>query len=1006
MKTKRITYAALFVFSSSVLFSQSNPTFHSIKLKSNNYFDSIHNYIPDSLFYAEGSEYSEYKRWESIWEKRLQPEGTISQYFEKLESSYIQQRTTTIYNTDWAETGPSDKPANQSAATGIGPIEFIKFFKGSSPTDPRNQNMICGSTAGGLFFTNDVDNIGWVNAGTDKLPFSTASCATFKVDDPEVVYVGVGVWADCEPGYIEQSGGVFRAHKNGPISQNTVWDRIADYNSFGGHTDCRIQKILTDPNNPDILYVATTWGLFKSTNINEANPNNVVWVNIMKDASQQALADNVYDVEMHPGIGNNNILYASFSRYDKFPGHLSQNANLIKYTTDGGSTWYVLDYLPAFSNTEIQFVTLEVSDIFPDNIYIRYMKSKPNGTCCTGNTDLYRYVNLLPTPNSICTLIHSTTQGIFGSGNAFGVSQSGTEEIIFFPYSIGYEILKPGVSTLTFGSRNDIHDDKEGFTFNPFNSTEIWMATHGGIDKSSDGGLTWQSKSKGLGVAHLRSIATSYQNPDDIILGLYHDACVVTNGNNPDGSHYSWERATNAYGDGMRVLIDKNEPQNKYYSNQYWWYKASNSSGTPAFNQISFPQLDFAPKGILNRVETKIMYEISNGEVIRSLDRGNSPYPVISDIKFLNSCTICGVQDIYSSEENSNYLFATFTNNGTNKLYYTDKAADPYISSSADWHEILNLPNGNNIQFVKFDPEHQNTIFVAFYPEWQNSLYVNLVYKIENFASQSPVFIDLTNNLTGMPATALELEKGSDGGLYYACDAGVYYTNNKLLLTPTNSWVLFGNNLPHCRINGMEINYKSNKIRVGLWGRGAWEASLYCPSSGDLTITQNSSPTEFDETKDNIFASANNFIPSDHVTYRAGNQIHLTNGFRTNGAYVHAFIHPCDAPGNSFRSASTNSFVNGAKENDVNKQKISNKNLTISPNPNNGTFKIIITKNSSPIGIKDLKVYDIMGKVIWQTGTSNNNTFDVDISNYAQGIYYVRSINEDGEIEVQKLIKN
>lgn len=79
--------------------------------------------------------------------------------------------------------------------------------------------------------------------------------------------------------------------------------------------------------------------------------------------------------------------------------------------------------------------------------------------------------------------------------------------------------------------------------------------------------------------------------------------------------------------------------------------------------------------------------------------------------------------------------------------------------------------------------------------------------------------------------------------------------------------------------------------------------------------------------------------------------------------------------------------------------------IQISPNPNNGTFNINITKNKKAIGIKELKVIDMMGKVIWQTGASSNTVFDVDISNYAQGIYYVRILNEDGEIEVQKLVK-
>ncbi len=80
-------------------------------------------------------------------------------------------------------------------------------------------------------------------------------------------------------------------------------------------------------------------------------------------------------------------------------------------------------------------------------------------------------------------------------------------------------------------------------------------------------------------------------------------------------------------------------------------------------------------------------------------------------------------------------------------------------------------------------------------------------------------------------------------------------------------------------------------------------------------------------------------------------------------------------------------------------------NINIYPNPNNGSFQITVTKNDQAIGVKEIRVFDMMGKVIWSTGTSSNNSFNFDISSYSQGIYYVRSINELGEIEMKKLIK-
>lgn len=82
-----------------------------------------------------------------------------------------------------------------------------------------------------------------------------------------------------------------------------------------------------------------------------------------------------------------------------------------------------------------------------------------------------------------------------------------------------------------------------------------------------------------------------------------------------------------------------------------------------------------------------------------------------------------------------------------------------------------------------------------------------------------------------------------------------------------------------------------------------------------------------------------------------------------------------------------------------------NNDIIITPSPNNGTFQIAVTKNDQAIAVKEIKVFDMMGKEIWSTGPSANNTANVNISDYSQGIYYVRTVNELGEIEMKKLVK-
>jgi hypothetical protein len=79
--------------------------------------------------------------------------------------------------------------------------------------------------------------------------------------------------------------------------------------------------------------------------------------------------------------------------------------------------------------------------------------------------------------------------------------------------------------------------------------------------------------------------------------------------------------------------------------------------------------------------------------------------------------------------------------------------------------------------------------------------------------------------------------------------------------------------------------------------------------------------------------------------------------------------------------------------------------ILINPNPSNGTFQLMITHNNQSIGVKELKVYDIMGNAVWSSGAAQDAVFNIDISAYSPGIYYVRSVNELGEIEMKKLIK-
>ena len=70
------------------------------------------------------------------------------------------------------------------------------------------------------------------------------------------------------------------------------------------------------------------------------------------------------------------------------------------------------------------------------------------------------------------------------------------------------------------------------------------------------------------------------------------------------------------------------------------------------------------------------------------------------------------------------------------------------------------------------------------------------------------------------------MDRSPNQGIYVAVNGAVYYRNNTM-----NNWTLFTNGLPNVRIDDMDLFYGSsageNRVRVGTFGRGMWESSLF-----------------------------------------------------------------------------------------------------------------------------------------------------------------------------------
>lgn len=108
----------------------------------------------------------------------------------------------------------------------------------------------------------------------------------------------------------------------------------------------------------------------------------------------------------------------------------------------------------------------------------------------------------------------------------------------------------------------------------------------------------------------------------------------------------------------------------------------------------------------------------------------------------------------------------------------------------------------------------------------------------------------------------------------------------------------------------------------------------------------------------------------------------------------------------------TGTAVNGCSNNAVISQSvsacaglktnaISNSNITLFPNPNNGTFTLEI---ANLIANSQIEIYNNLGQLVF-TSKVNDSINEINISHLSNGLFTVKLIGENNVISTQKMIK-
>lgn len=189
--------------------------------------------------------------------------------------------------------------------------------------DPKTYYM--GTTGGGVWKTEDM-GISWRNISDGYFKTATIGAIAVSPSDPNVVYVGTGEHA--VRGVMTHSGdGVFKSTDAG-----RTWKKI------GLDQTQHISRIIIDPKNPDVVFVAAQGALYSKSQqrgLFKSVDGGVTWKNTL------FVDDKTGAVELSMDANNSRIMYAAMWEHGRLPWKVisgGPGSGLYK-STDSGETW-------------------------------------------------------------------------------------------------------------------------------------------------------------------------------------------------------------------------------------------------------------------------------------------------------------------------------------------------------------------------------------------------------------------------------------------------------------------------------------------------------------------------------------------------------------------------------------------------------------------------------------------------------------------------------------------